>query len=84
MRCLLVRLRTMEKFKLSVLRCCHRSFQSHERSNYDDSLEDVMEELALPQYFDKIVNSYRIGHAKPDLEAFTITLDLLKAKPQNV
>ncbi len=54
-------------------------------SNWDDGLEAILEEeLGISHYFDAIMNSYRIGAAKPDEEAFHIALDRLGVRPGEV
>lgn len=54
-------------------------------SNWDDGLEAILEEkLGISHYFHAIMNSYRIGAAKPDEEAFRIALDRLEARPAEV
>lgn len=54
-------------------------------SNWDDGLERILEEeLGISHYFHSILNSYRIGTAKPDEEAFRIALDRLEVQPGEV
>ncbi len=54
-------------------------------SNWDDRLEDILEqELDIARYFDTILNSHRIGVAKPDPLAFQLALERLQAKPGEV
>jgi len=54
-------------------------------SNWDDGLEAILEEeLGISHYFYAIMNSYRIGTAKPDEEAFRIALDRLGVRPGEV
>lgn len=54
-------------------------------SNWDDGLEAILEEeLGISHYFHAIMNSYRIGAAKPDEEAFRIALDRLGVRPAEV
>lgn len=54
-------------------------------SNWDDRLEEILEdELGIARYFDAIVNSHRIGVAKPDEKAYLEALDRLGAEPQEV
>lgn len=54
-------------------------------SNWDDRLEEILEdELGIAHYFDAIVNSHRIGVAKPDEEAYLEALDQLRVEPQEV
>jgi len=54
-------------------------------SNWDDGLEAILEEeLGISHYFHAIMNSYRIGAAKPDEEAFRIALNRLRVRPEEV
>ena len=54
-------------------------------SNWDDGLETILEEkLGISHYFYAIMNSHRIGAAKPDEEAFRIALKRLEARPAEV
>lgn len=54
-------------------------------SNWDDRLEEILEdELGIARYFHAIVNSHRIGVAKPDREAYLEALDQLDAEPPQV
>jgi putative hydrolase of the HAD superfamily len=52
-------------------------------SNWDNRLEEILEEkLGVAGYFDSILNSYRIGVAKPEERAFQIALESLEAQPE--
>lgn len=54
-------------------------------SNWDDQLEEILEEhLNIAHYFDAILNSHRIGVAKPHEAAFSMALERLDARPQEV
>jgi epoxide hydrolase-like predicted phosphatase len=54
-------------------------------SNWDDLLESILEEkLSITSCFDQILNSHRIGVAKPDEKAFRIALERLQARPEEV
>lgn len=54
-------------------------------SNWDDRLEEILEdELGIARYFDAIVNSHRIGVAKPDKESYLEALNRLQSEPQEV
>lgn len=53
-------------------------------SNASDVLETVLDQFELTHYFDVIVNSHRIGVAKPDPAAFNIALQRLNANPDEV
>ncbi len=46
-------------------------------SNASDILEDRLTHLGLASYFEPIVNSHRIGVAKPEVAAYEITLQQL-------
>jgi epoxide hydrolase-like predicted phosphatase len=71
MRSLIQRLRP--DFRLGIL------------SNWDDRLEEILEErMNIAHYFDAILNSHRLGVAKPDEKAFRMALARLEAMPQEV
>ena len=53
-------------------------------SNASDRLEGVLEELDLSRYFDIVVNSHRIGVAKPDEAAYQIALEKMNQPPEAV
>ena len=54
-------------------------------SNWDDRLEKILaERLEIDHYFDAIVNSHRIGAAKPSEIAFRQALERLEAQPGEV
>lgn len=54
-------------------------------SNWDDLLETILEEkLGIISCFDEVMNSHRIGAAKPDEKAFRIALERLQARPEEV
>lgn len=60
-----------QKYKLGIL------------SNWDNRLEEILEDkLEIDHYFDAILNSYRIGVAKPAARAFEIALERLQACPE--
>lgn len=53
-------------------------------SNWDLRLEQTLKELNLDTCFDKIYISTRIGHAKPDPDAFRHVLEDLDIQPDNL
>ena len=54
-------------------------------SNASDRLEGVLEDkLNIAHYFTEIVNSHRIGVAKPAPQAYHIALERLDVEPQEV
>jgi len=62
----------------------HGRYQLAILSNAADTLEATLQKLDIARYFDPIVNSYRIGAAKPDEKAFAITLEQLNVQPEQV
>jgi putative hydrolase of the HAD superfamily len=69
----------------ALIRSLHGRYRLGILSNWDDRLESILEEqLEISHYFDVILNSYRIGVAKPDEQAFRIALERLGADPQDV
>ncbi len=62
----------------------HGRYQLAILSNAADTLENTLQRLDITRHFNPIVNSHRIGAAKPDEAAFTITLDKLNAQPEQV
>lgn len=63
----------------------HKRYALGILSNWDEGLESILEEeLAISHYFQAILNSSRIGVAKPDEEAFHIALKRLAARPEEV
>ena len=53
-------------------------------SNSEGHLADLLEEIELAPLFDAIIDSGRIGIAKPDPRIFELTLDELDVKPDVV
>jgi putative hydrolase of the HAD superfamily len=54
-------------------------------SNYDDSLEGILQNrLRILDYFAAVANSYRIGAAKPEPESYQRALEMLGARPEEV
>jgi putative hydrolase of the HAD superfamily len=53
-------------------------------SNASDILESVLKEFKLDHYFNVIVNSHRIGVAKPETAAYQIALQQMNRLPQEV
>jgi|GEM_PF-720572 len=54
-------------------------------SNWDNRLEEILgEKLKIDHYFDAILNSYRIGVAKPEERAFEIAMERLDARPEEM
>lgn len=69
----------------SLIKALRRDYQLGILSNWDDRLEEILEDrLNIAHHFDAILNSHRIGVAKPDEEAFQIALRRLQASPQEV
>ena len=63
----------------------HNDYRLGILSNWDDRLEEILEDrLGISRYFYAIVNSHRIGVAKPDKEAYLRALEQLQATPQEV
>lgn len=70
---------------LALVKTLHGKYRLGILSNWDDRLEEILEEtLEVAHYFDVIVNSHRIGVAKPDKGAYVEALRLLNASPQEV
>jgi HAD superfamily hydrolase (TIGR01509 family) len=68
-----------------VLRALSEKYSLGILSNASDLLESLVhDELGIGDYFTSIVNSYRIGVAKPQHESYEIALDRLDAKPNEV
>ncbi len=62
--------RLYQRFQLAIL------------SNASDTLEQILrEKLGIIDLFQVVVNSHRIGVAKPDREAFKIALKMIGSKP---
>ncbi len=53
-------------------------------SNASDRLEDLLRRRGVYQFFTTIVNSHRIGVAKPDPGAFEIAVQRIGARPQEI
>lgn len=53
-------------------------------SNWSPNLRDLMRSLQLAPYFDEIVSSADVGYRKPDPMIFTLTLERLGLKPEEV
>jgi len=53
-------------------------------SNSEGHLADLLQEIGLAELFDAIIDSGRIGIAKPDPRIFTLTLEELDVKPDVV
>jgi putative hydrolase of the HAD superfamily len=52
-------------------------------SNADDVLEEILEErYKISHFFGVIINSARVGYAKPDPEIFRIALERLNLRPE--
>jgi epoxide hydrolase-like predicted phosphatase len=68
----------------SLLATLHGQYKMGILSNWDDRLEMILEELGISHYFDVILNSHRIGAAKPDEAAFHVALQRLEARPEEV
>jgi putative hydrolase of the HAD superfamily len=50
-------------------------------SNATDTLESGLEGWGLTPYFEVIINSYRVGCAKPDPRIYCLALDRLQVRP---
>ncbi|MFW5940284.1 MAG: HAD family hydrolase [Chloroflexota bacterium] len=69
----------------ALIRTLHPHYKLGILSNWDDRLESILEErLEIAAYFNVILNSHRIGAAKPDEEAFRLALSRLDARPHQV
>ena len=53
-------------------------------SNASDKLESDLQHFQIDHYFDVVVNSHRIGVAKPDTAAYQIALQQMDRQPQEV
>ncbi|MDX1662328.1 MAG: HAD family phosphatase [Candidatus Promineifilaceae bacterium] len=63
----------------------HGQYRMGILSNWDDRLEMILaEQIGVDHYFDVIVNSHRIGAAKPEESAFEIALERLGVRPEQV
>ena len=68
----------------ALIRSLHGNYQLGILSNASDRLEGRLDQFGLTRYFDPIVNSHRIGVAKPDEEAYQITLQKLNVPAEQV
>lgn len=69
----------------ALIRHLHAEYTLGILSNWDDRLEHILaERLRIDSYFEAIVNSHRIGAAKPSESAFHQALERLKAEPEEV
>lgn len=69
----------------SLIASLHPNYRLGILSNWDDGLEEILEErLDVAHYFDAILNSHRIGVAKPEEEAFRQALRRLQAPAEEV
>jgi putative hydrolase of the HAD superfamily len=69
----------------SLIASLHPDYRLGILSNWDDGLEEILEDkLDVAQYFDAVLNSHRIGVAKPEEEAFREALRRLQASPDEV
>jgi putative hydrolase of the HAD superfamily len=62
----------------------HRDYRLAILSNWDDRLELLLDDFEISRYFDVILNSHRIGMAKPDEAAFRLTLEMLAVAPEEL
>lgn len=62
----------------------HGRYQLAILSNASDILESALEQFDIAHYFDVIINSHRIGVAKPNAAAYHLALQRLKAQPEEV
>lgn len=69
----------------SLVQTLHGSYSLGILSNWDDRLEEILEDkLDIAHYFDAILNSHRIGVAKPYPDAFQMALERLQVDPHQV
>lgn len=63
----------------------HGSYRLGILSNWDDRLEEILEDrLDIAHYFHAILNSHRIGVAKPDRQAFLLAIERMEAQPHEM
>ena len=67
---------TLEKLK-------KRGYSMSVISNSDGRVENMIKEVGLREYFDKVYDSYIVGFSKPDPRIYKLALDELHLKPQN-
>ncbi len=68
-----------------LIRQLRRQYRLAILSNASDNLEDILrDKLGIIDWFQVVVNSHRIGVAKPDLKAFRIALSMIGAEPGEV
>lgn len=68
----------------ALIRALYGRYQLGILSNASDRLEGRLDYFGLTEYFDPIVNSHRIGAAKPDEAAYQITLERLNVAADQV
>ncbi|MFX1282652.1 MAG: HAD family hydrolase [Promethearchaeota archaeon] len=66
---------SLEKDALRILRYLKSSYQLGIISNWDESLIEILDDLAILDYFDSITFSGEVGVNKPDLEIFRSALE---------
>jgi len=69
---------------LALIRSLHGRLPLGILSNASDTLEQRLEDLAIADYFYPVINSHRIGVAKPDEQAFQIAIDRLGVPPERI
>lgn len=62
----------------------HRDYRLGILSNWDDRLELLLDHHEIGHYFDVILNSHRIGVAKPDEETYRLALERLGVGPHEL
>jgi putative hydrolase of the HAD superfamily len=62
----------------------HRDYRLAILSNWDDRLELLLDHHEISGYFDVILNSHRIGVAKPDEATYRLALDRLGVAPHEL
>ena len=50
-------------------------------TNNHDKFEDYLARVGLEKHFDKVVNTHRVGVAKPDPESYLTALNYLGVQP---
>lgn len=62
----------------------HRDYRLAILSNWDDRLELLLDHFDISRYFEVVLNSHRIGLAKPDERVFRLALKSLDMAPQEL
>ena len=69
---------------IELIRDLHDRYSLSILSNASDRLERTLDDIQIAHFFDVVVNSYRIGLAKPDEKAFLEALAQLQVEPEEV